>query len=123
MHAPSTTGQARRRLRAVNCSSVPDTLLESELFGHLRGSFTGAMRDHQGVFEAANGGTVVLDEISDSSPRMQGLLLRFLQFGELQRIGETARPGTLTSGSWPRRIATCSNGLLRASFDSISTIA
>ena len=76
-------------LRAVNCAAVPDTLLESELFGHLRGSFTGAVRDHQGVFEAANGGTVVLDEISDSSARMQALLLRFLQFGELQRVGDS----------------------------------
>ena len=84
--------QSTRRsqpFRAINCSSVPDTLLESELFGHLRGSFTGAVRDHQGVFESAHGGTVVLDEIGDSSPRMQGLLLRFLQFGELQKVGES----------------------------------
>jgi DNA-binding NtrC family response regulator len=77
-----------RPFRAINCSSVPDTLLESELFGHVRGSFTGAVRDHQGVFESAHGGTVVLDEIADSSARMQGLLLRFLQFGELHKIGE-----------------------------------
>jgi DNA-binding NtrC family response regulator len=76
-------------LRAVNCAAVPDTLLESELFGHLRGSFTGAVRDHQGVFESAHGGTAVLDEIGDASPRMQGLLLRFLQFGELQRVGDS----------------------------------
>jgi transcriptional regulator with GAF, ATPase, and Fis domain len=84
--------QSTRRshpFRAINCASVPDTLLESELFGHVRGSFTGAVRDQQGVFESAHGGTVMLDEIGDSSPRMQGLLLRFLQFGELQRIGET----------------------------------
>jgi transcriptional regulator with GAF, ATPase, and Fis domain len=80
-----------RPFLAINCSSVPDTLLESELFGHTRGSFTGADRDRQGVFESADGGTVVLDEIGDSSPRMQGLLLRFLQFGELQRIGESGR--------------------------------
>ena len=78
-----------RPFRAINCSSVPDTLLESELFGHMRGSFTGAVRDRRGVFESAHGGTVVLDEIGDSSPRMQALLLRFLQFGELQRIGES----------------------------------
>jgi transcriptional regulator with GAF, ATPase, and Fis domain len=76
-------------LRPVNCAGVPDTLLESELFGHLRGSFTGAVRDHQGVFETANGGSVILDEIGDSSARMQALLLRFLQFGELQRIGDS----------------------------------
>jgi len=78
-----------RPLRAVNCASLTDTLLESELFGHLRGSFTGAVRDHQGVFETAHGGTVVLDEIGEGSARMQGLLLRFLQFGELQRIGDS----------------------------------
>ena len=85
----SSSPRRLQSLRAVNCAGVPDTLLESELFGHLRGSFTGAVRDHLGVFEAANGGTVVLDEISDSSSRMQALLLRFLQFGELQRIGDS----------------------------------
>jgi transcriptional regulator with GAF, ATPase, and Fis domain len=78
-----------RPLRAVSCAGIPDTLLESELFGHLRGSFTGAVRDHQGIFESARGGTVILDEIGDSSARLQALLLRFLQFGELQRIGES----------------------------------
>jgi len=84
----SSTRRARP-LRAVNCAGVLDTLLESELFGHLRGSFTGAVRDHQGLFESAHRGTVVLDEVGDSSARMQGLLLRFLQFGELQRVGDT----------------------------------
>ena len=79
----------KRPLRAISCASIPDALLESELFGHLRGSFTGAVRDHRGLFESAHGGTVLLDEIGDSSPRMQALLLRFLQFGELQRIGES----------------------------------
>ena len=78
-----------RALKTINCAGVPDTLLESELFGHVRDSFTGAIRDHQGVFEAAHGGTVVLDEIGDSSGRMQALLLRFLQFGELQRVGDS----------------------------------
>jgi two-component system, NtrC family, response regulator HydG len=90
--ARAVHGAGARRaqpLRAVNCAGLPDTLLESELFGHLRGSFTGAVRDHQGVFEAAHGGTVVLDEIGDASARMQALLLRFLQFGELQRIGDS----------------------------------
>jgi transcriptional regulator with GAF, ATPase, and Fis domain len=86
LHGSST--RCSRPLRVVNCASIPDALLESELFGHVRGSFTGAVRDHRGIFEAAHRGTVVLDEIGDSSPRMQGLLLRFLQFGELQRIGE-----------------------------------
>ena len=81
-----------RPLRTMNCAAVPDTLLESELFGHVRGSFTGAVRDHRGVFESAHRGTVVLDEIGDSSPRMQALLLRFLQFGEIHRVGESGTP-------------------------------
>jgi DNA-binding NtrC family response regulator len=78
-----------RPLRIINCGAVPDALLESELFGHIRGSFSGAVRDHKGLFESAHGGTVVLDEIGDTSVRMQALLLRFLQFGEVQRIGDT----------------------------------
>jgi transcriptional regulator with GAF, ATPase, and Fis domain len=77
-----------RPLLAINCASVADALLESELFGHLRGSFTGAVHDRQGVFETAHGGTVVLDEIGHASARMQALLLRFLQFGDIQRIGD-----------------------------------
>jgi transcriptional regulator with GAF, ATPase, and Fis domain len=85
----NSSDRRSRPLKALNCACVPDTLLESELFGHLRGSFTGAVRDHQGVFESAHGGTVVLDEVGDSSARMQALLLRFLQFGELQRIGDS----------------------------------
>jgi transcriptional regulator with GAF, ATPase, and Fis domain len=89
------SGRRLRPIRAINCLSVPDSLLESELFGHVRGSFSGAVRDHQGIFESARGGTVVLDEIGESSPRMQALLLRFLQFGELQRIGESG---------WTRRV-------------------
>jgi len=79
----------RRRspLVTVNCAALTETLLETELFGHVRGSFTGAYRDRLGVFEQAHRGTVFMDEIGETSPRMQGLLLRFLETGEIQRVG------------------------------------
>ncbi|MFP4476041.1 MAG: sigma-54 dependent transcriptional regulator [Desulfatibacillaceae bacterium] len=72
----------------VNCAALPDTLLESELFGHVRGAFTGAMKDKAGRFAAAHGGTIFLDEIGDISPRMQAMLLRVLQEGEFERVGD-----------------------------------
>src|SRR3989442_1990343 len=71
----------------INCVSVPDSLLEPELFGHVRGSFTGAYRDRCGLLEGANKGTVFLDEVCEMSPRMQALLLRFMETGEIQRVG------------------------------------
>ena len=74
-------------LITVNCAAITETLLESELFGHARGSFTGAYRDRVGVFEMAHRGTVFMDEIGETSPRMQSLLLRFLENGEIQRVG------------------------------------
>jgi transcriptional regulator with PAS, ATPase and Fis domain len=82
-------GSARRRspLVTVNCAALTDTLLETELFGHVRGSFTGAYRDRTGAFEQAHRGTVFMDEIGETTPRMQGLLLRFLETGEIQRVG------------------------------------
>lgn len=73
---------------AVFCGSLPETLLESELFGHKKGSFTGATSDKKGLFEAANGGTIFLDEVSELSPRMQTSLLRVLQGGEIKRVGD-----------------------------------
>jgi transcriptional regulator with PAS, ATPase and Fis domain len=76
----------------VNCAGIPETLLESELFGHVKGSFTGAYRDQPGKLETAVGGTVFLDEIGEMSLRMQGVFLRFLETGEIQKVGaERAR--------------------------------
>ncbi len=73
----------------VNCSAIPETLVESELFGHLRGSFTGAVTTKMGLFEAANGGTILLDEVGELLLSVQVKLLRVLQEGEIKRVGAT----------------------------------
>jgi len=79
--------RAARPLVTVNCTALSEGLLESELFGHVKGAFTGATRDHKGRFEAADGGSLFLDEIGDISPSMQAKLLRVLQEMEFERVG------------------------------------
>jgi DNA-binding NtrC family response regulator len=79
--------RAHSPLVTINCAGVPDTLLESELFGHMRGAFTDAYRDKRGWLDQAHGGTIFMDEVGEMSLRMQALLLRFLESGEIQRVG------------------------------------
>jgi transcriptional regulator with GAF, ATPase, and Fis domain len=87
-HSIHTQGsRSTRPFVPVNCAGLPETLLESELFGHVKGSFTGAYRDKPGKLEMAHQGTVFLDEVGEMTLRMQGLLLRFLETGELQKVG------------------------------------
>jgi transcriptional regulator with PAS, ATPase and Fis domain len=85
IHAKSL--RSRARFVAVNCGGLTETLLESELFGHVRGSFTGAYRDKPGLAAMAHNGTLFLDELGETSLRMQALLLRFVENGEIQRVG------------------------------------
>lgn len=79
--------RAEKPFVAVNCGAIPSELIESELFGHVRGSFTGADRDRRGLWEEADGGTVFLDEITETTPAFQVKLLRALQEGEIRRVG------------------------------------
>jgi DNA-binding NtrC family response regulator len=81
--------RAKERLVSVNCAAIPDNLLESELFGHEKGAFTGAVARRVGKFEEANGGTLLLDEISEMDPRLQAKLLRAIQEREIDRVGGT----------------------------------
>ena len=95
----SSSPRRERRFCDVNCAALPDDLLESELFGHTRGAFTGAVADRAGLVEEADGGTLFLDEVADLSPRAQAKLLRVLQQQEVRRVGETVQP----QGRRPRR--------------------
>ena len=86
IHALSARG--KKPFIAMNCSAIPETLLESELFGHVKGAFTGAVQDKVGVFQAVDKGTLFLDEIGDMSPLLQVKLLRVLQEREIRRVGD-----------------------------------
>jgi two-component system response regulator PilR (NtrC family) len=88
IHARS--GRRERPLVAVNCAAIPEALLESELFGHLKGSFTGAVANKMGLFEVADGGSLFLDEIGDMSPPLQMKLLRAIQEKTIKRVGGTS---------------------------------
>jgi transcriptional regulator with GAF, ATPase, and Fis domain len=93
IHARSS--RAERPFVAINCAGVSETLLESELFGHVKGSFTGAYRDKAGLFQLGDKGTVFLDEIGEMSLRMQAMLLRFLENGEIKPVGSDVVSSTV----------------------------
>jgi len=99
--------RALKPMVTVNCSALAENLLESELFGHVKGAFTGAIKDTQGRFKAAHGGTILLDEIGDISPRIQLKLLRVLEEKEFERVGESI-PIKVTS-----RVIACTNRNLK----------
>ena len=115
VHAQSP--RASNMFAPVNCAGLPETLLESELFGHVRGSFTGAYRDKPGKLESAHNGTVFLDEGEMTTLRMQGMLLRFLETGELQKVGADGG-GRIVNV----RIITATNRNLRELITQVSSV-
>jgi DNA-binding NtrC family response regulator len=90
------SARATGPLVTINCAGFPDSLLETEMFGHVKGSFTDAHRDKRGWLEMAHGGTIFMDEVGEMSLRMQALLLRFLETGEIQRVGSDRQQAPLS---------------------------
>jgi DNA-binding NtrC family response regulator len=86
-----SASRRKREFVAVNCAAIPNDILESELFGYARGAFTGATRNRMGLFEVADGGTLFMDEIGDTSPQFQSKLLRVIQEKEIRRLGDNER--------------------------------
>lgn len=91
------SGRKNMPFITLNCAALPESIIESELFGHEKGAFTGAVRDRKGRFERAQGGTIFLDEIGELSPNVQTKLLRVLQEREFERVGE-AKPFAVMYG-------------------------
>jgi transcriptional regulator with GAF, ATPase, and Fis domain len=107
-------GRRRKPLVRVNCAAIPKELFESEFFGHVRGAFTGAIKDRVGRFELANGGTLFLDEVGEIPLDLQGKLLRVIQEGQFERVGDdrtrtvNVRLIWATNESAPSRTRACS---------------
>ena len=119
-----TTGpRARAPFVTVNCSAVVETLFESELFGHVRGAFTGATDNKPGLFELADGGTLFLDEIGELPLSVQAKLLRVLELGEVQRVGSLEPRTRQRARRSPRPTATCAPRWPRAGSAATSTTA
>ncbi len=97
------SSRSRKPFVAINCAAIPESLLESELFGHTRGAFTGAVQGRIGRIEAADGGTLFLDEIGEMPLGLQSKLLRFVECGELQRVGDNETVQRWTCGLSPPR--------------------
>jgi transcriptional regulator with GAF, ATPase, and Fis domain len=122
-HIHAHSGRRHNEFVPVNCAGVTETLLESELFGHVKGSFTGAYRDKVGKLQLAHRGTLFLDEVGEMSLRMQALLLRFLENGEIHAVGSDAARTTVDVRVIAATIATFQKWWRRANSGRIFSIA